>query len=215
MNGGFDCYKILSLGEGFYAKIFQPIFKQRLSDAPFMQSQTRKSHKQKLIQSTHLKLQQHPRLQKLWHKIPPELWYFNRKSIAIGAAIGVFCAFIPLPIQLPIVFLSAWLLKYNLPVALAMTFITNPITAYPIFHLSYRLGNWLLNDQDAAVFKEETLQSIFDQALDVILPATIGSLFVGLSLSIVTYWVIKIVWQLYIKYKWYHRCSQRSEPDDK
>ena len=49
----------------------------------------------------------------------PELWTFNRQTTAKGIAIGIFCAFLPMPFEIvPAIFIAA-MLRGNLPFSVA------------------------------------------------------------------------------------------------
>lgn len=75
-----------------------------------------------------------------------ELWQFQRQPVAKAVACGLFSAFIPLPGQTVVAALLAYLSRANLPVALAMTWLTNPFTFIPINYGIYKLGQWLTGD---------------------------------------------------------------------
>ena len=75
----------------------------------------------------------------------PQLWYVNRRSTALGLAIGVFFGLLFPTMQMPVAALMAILLRCNLPAALAGTFVSNPVTFVPIYLLAYRIGAAILN----------------------------------------------------------------------
>ena len=50
----------------------------------------------------------------------PNLWHLNRRSVSIAAAVGGFCAFIPLPVQMPCAAIASLMLRCNMPLALAL-----------------------------------------------------------------------------------------------
>lgn len=75
----------------------------------------------------------------------PQLWYVNRRAIALGLGIGVFFGLLLPTMQMPIAALVAILLRCNLPAALAGTFVSNPITFVPIYLLAYRIGAAILD----------------------------------------------------------------------
>src|SRR5262245_61692111 len=67
----------------------------------------------------------------------PNLWSLNRDSVAGAFAIGLFAGLIPGPLQMLGAALLAIPLRKNLPVALATTFYTNPLTIAPLYVLAY------------------------------------------------------------------------------
>jgi uncharacterized protein (DUF2062 family) len=71
----------------------------------------------------------------------PNLWHLNRRSVAGGVALGLFCGLIPGPFQMPAAALLAMWLRVNLPVALATTLYTNPFTIVPLYLLAHRIGS--------------------------------------------------------------------------
>ena len=73
-----------------------------------------------------------------------ELWHFNRRSLSGAAFVGLFSAFIPVPSQMLLAALIAIVTRVNLPLSVALVWITNPITIPPMFYASYRLGAWIL-----------------------------------------------------------------------
>lgn len=75
----------------------------------------------------------------------PALWSFNRRSVAGGIAIGFFFAFLLPVMQFAASAGVAVLLRVNLPVALASTLITNPLTFAPWYFAAHAVGEWVLS----------------------------------------------------------------------
>ena len=67
----------------------------------------------------------------------------NRRSVSVACAIGLFCAFIPIPFQMILAAGLAIIVRCNLPIAVALVWITNPITMPPLFFLAYKMGAFL------------------------------------------------------------------------
>src|SRR3990172_5211587 len=70
----------------------------------------------------------------------PNLWHLNRDSVAGAVAIGLFAGLVPGPLQMLTAALLAIPLQKNLPVALLVTFYTNPFTIVPLYLIAYGYG---------------------------------------------------------------------------
>lgn len=77
----------------------------------------------------------------------PWLWHLSRRSVAAGAAIGVFFGLLIPVLQIGFAALVAVLLRANLPVAAASTLVSNPATYVPIVVAAYRTGSALLGER--------------------------------------------------------------------
>lgn len=76
------------------------------------------------------------------------LWHFSRKGIALGVAVGVFFGLLLPVAQIPVSAAVAVALRANLPMAMASTFVTNPVTFGPVYYGAYRLGKAVLGEPD-------------------------------------------------------------------
>lgn len=76
----------------------------------------------------------------------PRLWQMNRNSLGRAVYVGVLAAFFPLPGQMPLAIIGALIARANIPMAVALTWITNPLTGIPVFWLAYSLGALLLGE---------------------------------------------------------------------
>lgn len=70
----------------------------------------------------------------------PDLWHLNCHSVATAASIGCFICYLPIPGHMILAALLAFAFQANLPIAVSMVWITNPITIPPMFYLAYRVG---------------------------------------------------------------------------
>ncbi|MFZ2996927.1 DUF2062 domain-containing protein [Sphingobium sp.] len=87
--------------------------------------------------------------------LEPSLWRFTRRSVPRGVALGLFVGiFLLIPgIQIAGAALLALPFRANIPVAAAMTFLSNPATTPLILWASVYIGNWMLGrSADASGF---------------------------------------------------------------
>ncbi|MDF2690989.1 MAG: hypothetical protein K0S29_844 [Gammaproteobacteria bacterium] len=140
----------------------------------------------------------------------PLLWHVNRRSIAKGAAIGLLIAFVPLPMQMLLAAIFAIVFRANLPIAIALTWITNPVTFLPINYVIFKVGEFVLNDHSAyhvvqAFEFDKSWRDIASQLLNwlhsVGKPYLFGLPIVAISASILSYGLIQIVWRLSIYFR--------------
>ncbi len=81
------------------------------------------------------------------HLFGKNLWRPQQQTVAGGLALGLFIAFTPtIPFQMLLAASGAILLGVNLPAAVAAVWVTNPLTALPIYLGANRLGSRLLQE---------------------------------------------------------------------
>ncbi len=139
----------------------------------------------------------------------PNLWHLNRRSVAGGVALGLFCGLIPGPLQMLSAALLAIWLRVNLPVALATTLYTNPFTIVPLYLLAHRIGLAFFDaDARPAVpdFPELSWSDGFNQLWAWLValgePLLIGLPLLAIGLSITGYFAVRLIWRLAVIWKW-------------
>ena len=83
--------------------------------------------------------------------LSPELWRFTRRSVPRGVALGLFAGFI---IPIGQIFLAAFMAlpaRANMPLAAAVTFVTNPFTLPFWLVTANKLGAFMLKIDQATV----------------------------------------------------------------
>src|SRR5215218_6991683 len=89
------------------------------------------------------------------------LWHFHRRSVAGGVAVGMFAGLIPgsNPVQFTAAALLAIGFRVNLPIAVAVTLYSNPLTILPLYFAAFKLGQLALlrgaEDMPSAAFALE------------------------------------------------------------
>lgn len=142
-----------------------------------------------------------------------ELWRFTRRSVPRGVATGLFVGiFLMVPgLQIVGAALAAAPLRANIPVAAAMTFLSNPATT-PLFLLAaINVGNRLGFHADLASFEAlRTSHAGVGRWLSWLLsdaaPAMISGLaLIGAAFAFVGYWMALVGWRWWVGRKWSQR----------
>lgn len=154
-------------------------------------------------------LMQHPSLQRFGPALQnPSLWHLSRRSARTAVAVGLFCAMLPIPVQMLLAaFLAIWL-RGHLPLTIALVWLNNPITIAPIFYAGYKTGSWILGTTPKQLQFELSTDWLWTQLADIGLPLLIGSVTLGLMLGIAGAVLLNFCWRLKLKRRWLLR-SQR------
>ena len=126
------------------------------------------------------------------------IWQFNRKSIANACALGMFAMWIPVPLQMLFAAIIALPLRANLPIAIALVWVTNPITIPPMFFLAYLFGAWVLNRELQEVEFEISVEWLTESLGMIWEPFLLGCLMLGVIGSIIGYTLVHLVWRWHI-----------------
>jgi uncharacterized protein (DUF2062 family) len=157
------------------------------------------------------KLQQQKSLQFLGDRLyEPNLWHLNRRSVSIAFAIGLFAAWIPSPGQMAIAAIAAFYFRANLPISVALVWLTNPLTMPPMFYFAYIVGLKLLGQASPDSDFEFTIDSITSSLGEIGGPFLLGCLALGIISSILGYFGIRWFWRYYIGKQWRLRKESRA-----
>lgn len=133
----------------------------------------------------------------------PNIWHLNRHSVSKAFVIGLFWMSIPLPSQMIASAIFAVIFRANLPISVALVWISNPLTMGPIFYFNYLVGAYILG-QDATedLAFELSWHWIVHVLGDLWMPLYLGSAVVGLALGLISYFVLKLVWRFHVIKNW-------------
>ncbi len=123
------------------------------------------------------------------------IWNFNKRTVAIGVAAGVFFGFLPVPFQMLFAAFVAIVLKGNLPIAMVFTWISNPFTYPIIFPINYYFGCFVLNLETISINGDFTFKYIISLGGKVLLPLFFGSIALGLIFSALSFFIMKLWWR--------------------
>jgi len=135
----------------------------------------------------------------------PNLWHLNRRSVAKAFAVGLFFAFIPVPFQMVLAAGFAILVHSNLPLSVALVWITNPLTMPAIFYGCYVVGTWIIGGSEKEFMFEANWQWVVD-SLSTIGPAfLLGCGVLAILFSILGYFSIHGLWRYSVMKEWKKR----------
>lgn len=152
----------------------------------------------------------------------PRAWHLNRHSVSRGLAIGMFWAWIPIPMQSPWACFFAWKWKGNVPLAFACCWISNPLTMLPAIWVCYHIGLYVTWSEPTGFLEEikRTMTRIDEegmltgitsffgfmwQNLGVVYPFLVGSLVFSCLNAVVAYFGAQAFWRWNLVRRWKKR----------
>ena len=123
----------------------------------------------------------------------PALWLINRNAISRAAAIGLFCAYLPMPLEMLPAALLAVACRANLPLAVVLVWLSNPLTWLILYTPPYLLGSALLGETGLAA-DHITLQTMLNELAALWL----GCLIFGTALAAAGYIAVRVIWRMVV-----------------
>lgn len=134
------------------------------------------------------------------------LWRFNRRCVARAFAVGLFCAFLPIPMQMLVAAFIAIVVNANIPISVGLVWFSNPITIPPIFYFTYKVGAAILQQPALTKtnfkFSVEWFASHFAQIWQ---PLILGSLICGTLAAAIGFVLVHRLWRRHIIHQWRQR----------
>ena len=151
------------------------------------------------------------------HLMDARLWQFNRHSLNKAVYIGVLSAFFPLPGQMLLALIGALIFRANVPMALGLTWITNPLTTLPVFYAGYYVGAkiidvpmislrligrmitdfslWIISDGANPFITYKGVVSITAFCVGLTILAIVSSIICGLAFKVIWRYKTVVSWQ--------------------
>ena len=133
----------------------------------------------------------------------PELWKWNKKTIAKAFAIGFFCAFLPMPAHTLLAAILAILFSANILLSILIVWVNNPITMVPIYYFTYKLGASIMGIEIDPDF-EFSFGYLMDNFGAATIALWIGGIVVSIVSAILGYFSIITIY----KYKAFKRIKR-------
>ena len=125
----------------------------------------------------------------------PNLWHMNRRSVAGAFAVGLFFMWMPVPVQMVLAAGGAIVFRTNLPLSVALVWITNPVTIPPMFYFAYVVGTWVIGVTPMHFHFELSLSWLINELARIWKPFLTGCFLLGLISSITGYFTISNIWR--------------------
>ena len=142
----------------------------------------------------------------------PNIWHLNRRSVSGAVALGLFLAFIPLPGQMLMAAAGAIVIRVNIALAVAMVWVTNPLTIPPMLWIAYQVGALLTGASLDPPTGEQGVMSIgyaMEQLPAIWLPLGVGLVTLSFLSSLVGFATIRLLWRIHLMRHKRRRRSQR------
>ena len=136
-----------------------------------------------------------------WFFLQP-IWVLNRKHVAGGLGLGVTLAFVPLPIQMLLCVPLSIILRVNLPAALGAVWLSNPLTAAPIFFFALKVGQWVTNRTESwkIITASNSITDLANLMENIWIPLFTGCAICGSAAGISTYLLVNYFWRVQVTY---------------
>ena len=127
------------------------------------------------------------------YNLPRAHLSINRRTVTRGILVGLFWAFIPMPFQMVGVLAVAAIFRFNVPVAIAMVWLSNPLTMPPMYYIEYLTGNLILGRDglDGIQLSMEWFTNHWD---DIIVPLYTGAAFYSIVVSPLISGAVNLLW---------------------
>lgn len=132
------------------------------------------------------------------YNLPKAYLSVNRRMVTRGVSIGLFWAFIPMPMQMLAVMATTPFIRFNVPIAISMVWLSNPFTMPPMYYMEYLTGNFILGREGLDDI-ELTMQWFTENFDAILVPLYTGTAFYSIVVSSIVYIVLNRLWVRSVK----------------
>ncbi len=125
----------------------------------------------------------------------PNLWGIRRRTVVPAFSLGLFVAYLPFAGHMVTAALLALVLRINIPVAAASTWVVNPLTIGPMYYFAYEVGRVLLRRTPRPFEFELSFAWLIDGFVYVWEPMLLGCVLLGAILSLLGFVVLDLAWR--------------------
>ena len=137
------------------------------------------------------------------HLHSPDLWKWNKRTISKAFAIGLFCAFLPLPLHTLLAAALAVAFSSNILLSMGLVWINNPLTMVPIYYYIYKLGSHIIGIEIDPNF-QFTIDNFMGSFTSTLTAIWVGGFIISTISAIIGYITILAIY----KYRAYQRVKR-------
>ena len=148
----------------------------------------------------HHKIRNHPQLNRIFGTLlhDPNLLHMNRRSVSYAFAAGLFLAFVPIPFQMIPAAAAAIIFRFNLPIAVGLVWISNPLTIPPLFYFCYKVGTWILQTPIQHVDFQISMEWLSTELIAIWQPFLLGCFTVSTVSGLIGFVSVRLLWRLHL-----------------
>ena len=148
----------------------------------------------------HHKIRNHPHLNRIFGTLlhDPNLLHMNRRSVSYAFAAGLFLAFVPIPFQMIPAAAAAIIFRFNLPIAVGLVWISNPLTIPPLFYFCYKVGTWILQTPIQHVDFQISMEWLSTELIAIWQPFLLGCFTVSTVSGLIGFVSVRLLWRLHL-----------------
>ncbi len=144
----------------------------------------------------------------------PNLFHLNRHSVSVAVFWGLLIAILPVPGQMPLAALAALVFRCNLPIAVALAWVSNPFTTPFILVISYKIGAFILQSDALHFDPKFSIDWLMNSVGQVWKPLLLGCVIGGILSGATGYLLMQAYWRWHVARAWQKRKEKRAENGD-
>jgi hypothetical protein len=142
----------------------------------------------------------------------PNILHLNRRSVSGAFSVGLLMAFVPVPFQMVLAAIGAIVARVNLPISVALVWVTNPFTMPPIFYFAYKVGTWILQTPVEKIEFVLSTEWLLHELHEIWQPFLLGCFVCGVTFAVLGNAAIRLFWRLHVGRSWRKRQQDRKNP---
>jgi len=139
----------------------------------------------------------------------PNLFHLNRHSVSVAFFWGLLIALLPIPGQMPLSALAALVFRCNLPIAVALAWVSNPFTTPFILVLSYNIGSFILQSDHLTFDPKFSIEWIMSSIGILWKPLLLGCVITAVASGALAYFILQAYWRWHVTRAWNKRKKKR------